>query len=135
MGLAQVPQNLPQRGTNDVEAEYQDLPGSTFNPIMYLMMLWNSQPVFTLKMYDQVAVYPLLVCHIMNFTDELLSPTDRKQLQRAPGEEGRNKSKPVFQNPTLKKAVPFQMVTQLTDHCYVLVSPMNAAFHRNMSLS
>jgi hypothetical protein len=70
--------------------------GVTFNPIEFLMMLWDSQPVFTLKMYDQVAVYPLLVYKIMKFTDELPSPRDRKQLQWAPGEEERNSSKPAL---------------------------------------
>jgi hypothetical protein len=82
-------------------AKKRNRQGETFNLIKYLMTLWNSQPVFTLTMYDQVAVYPLLVYHIMKFTDELPSPRDRNQLQRAPGEEGRNKSKPVYQNPAL----------------------------------
>jgi hypothetical protein len=35
------------------------------------MIPLNSQPVFTLKMYDQVAVYSLLVYHIKRLTDEL----------------------------------------------------------------
>jgi hypothetical protein len=75
------------------------------------MMLLNSQPVYTLKMYDQVAVYLMLVYHIVKITDELLFPRDRKQLQQALGEEGRNKSKSVCQNPALLKAVPSQTVT------------------------
>jgi hypothetical protein len=44
------------------------------------MMLWNSQQVSNLKVYDQIGVYPLLVYHIVKFTDELSSPRDQKQL-------------------------------------------------------